>query len=215
MIRSKQILLIFLPALLIVSLGWWLQVRRYQPLYSNEPAPSASPEALTIPIFPEDPIIGNPRATTAIINFADFGCNHCREEMAMLNDIVKQYPNKIKIIWKSLPVTRIPYRSDLAHDYAYCANLQGKFAAFAAQAFAHNELLNAARLDALAAASTLDKSKLSSCLASGEPVAYRQKTAALASALNIQAVPAVFINNKQVEAPKSLEGWKVLLGIAM
>lgn len=213
MIGSKQMLLIFLPAFVVVGLGLFLQTRRYEPLLPKSGAGSESTKLYSIPILPEDPIIGSPLAPLTIINFADFGCDHCKDEMALLDTVLKQYPNKLKIIWKGLPATRFPYPSDLSHDYAYCANAQGKFTAFANAVFAHNESLTADRLDALAAASQLDKGKLARCLSSNAPAAYRDKTAALASALKIQAVPAVFIQNKQVDTPTTLEGWKVLLGL--
>lgn len=213
MIGNKQMIMIFLPAILVVSFGLFLQTRRYEPLLPKANADSVSTKLYNIPILPEDPIIGNPLAPLTIINFADFGCDHCKDEMALLDRILKQYPNKLKIIWKGLPVTRFPYPSDLSHDYAYCANAQGKFAAFANAVFAHNESLTADSLNSLADASQLDKGKLTSCLSSSAPATYRDKTATLASTLKITGVPAVFIQDKQVDTPTTLEGWKVLLGL--
>jgi len=59
----------------------------------------------------------------------------------------------------------------------------------------------------------LDQTKLAACLASPAAQTHIDATKALASQLNIQALPTMFLNNKQIQLPATLDGWRTLLEI--
>lgn len=215
MLKTRHLIGIFLPVLIITALIVFIRVIQYQPLFpsAEEYKKQSTEQAYTIPIFADDPIIGDRQAAAAIVVFSDFGCPNCGEEFALWEQIIKQYPKKMKIIWKGLPVARIPYSTELANQYAYCANQQGKFNEFANLAFANSDNLSPTIVEGLARTAELDQEKLQTCLNSGAADIYSQKVELLATALNIQSVPTLFLNNKQIEPPRILEGWKTLLGL--
>ncbi|MEK7623664.1 MAG: thioredoxin domain-containing protein [Patescibacteria group bacterium] len=211
-LSNKQLFAIFLPALLLVVFGVFVQIVRYAPTDPEEYLNESPADILNIPIFNDDPIIGRKDAATTLVAFADVGCTHCKEQFAQFQTLTSEYPKKIKIIWKGLPVTRLPYPSDRANLYAYCANEQGDFVAFVRTLIADGESFTTEEvLQTTAKTAELNTRELDRCLASGRPEVYQQKIESLARDLNIQTVPTIFLSNAQIQAPTTIEGWKAVL----
>lgn len=216
MIKPRHIFLLFTPVLLLTAVIFFVRFVQYRPLYpkAEDYQPPATAEAdFKIPIYEHDPIIGDKKAPKTVIVFADFACGHCAEQFTLFAELLDAYPQKIKIIWKGLPVVKFPLSSILAHHYGFCLREQGKFADFYPLAFNNYADLSQPVLDLLVAEIKADDKKLKQCLSSSRPADYVMLNENLARFLNIQAVPTVFINNKQVEPPALLEGWTALLGL--
>lgn len=203
-------LFVFIPALVFLLLGLAFRIHQYTPLSSDDKKEETKIPDL-VPLLAEDPIQGEKKAPITIVAFEDLACPGCRAQSEMFEELIKEYPGKIKIIWKLLNVTTFPHDTELAHRYAFCAHEQGKFLAFKEGAFANTTNLSKTTLDIIAKNIELNQSKLSTCLASERSSQYQEKTKAIAKLLNIQSVPALFMNNKQISTPPTLEQWKVLL----
>ena len=213
MIKTKNIIIIFIPALLILGIAIFIRILQYQ---SIKPSPILEEEQnteLQIPILSNDPILGNKKAPISIMVFEDFGCEGCRQQMTILEKLLEKHEGKVKIIWKGLPVARFPYSSQSAHEHAFCANQQENFAKFEQLAFSNSNNLSAEILNRIVDEIGLNKNKLQKCLNSGEAQAYIKQTESLGLYLNIQSVPSIFIDNKQIQPPQILEGWETLLGL--
>jgi protein-disulfide isomerase len=59
----------------------------------------------------------------------------------------------------------------------------------------------------------LNDNKLQQCLSSGLAESDVVRVEQTASLFNIQAVPTMFWNNKQIDALQSVEAWEGLLGL--
>lgn len=206
-------LAVFIPAIIIGLFVLFIRIIQYRPLFPSEKEYEKikSTWSFNIPIDIDDPVIGNKKAPLAVIMFSDFGCASCREHMTVLDELMQKHPDKVKIVWKSLPVTTFPYSTVLTHEYAYCLNQQGKFSEFYPLAFINSDNLSEPVLKAIVGQMKIDADKLAQCLASGKAKNYLQKNGQLGMALNMQSVPTMFINNKQIEPPQILEGWEALL----
>ncbi len=214
MIDTKKILIIFIPALLIASVGLFIRVIQYEPLFPDiDEDESENTEEFIIPIYPDDPIIGNKKSPITIVAFEDFSCPACKEQSSIFDELNTEFPNKIKIIWKGLPVSTFPYPSESAHLYAYCAHKQKKFEEFKQFAFTNGENLSDTILKSIADTMELNNNKLESCIINPESLAYIEKTKQIAQILNVRAVPTFFINNQQVDHPTTREGWKMYLNL--
>ena len=214
MLRPRQLLIIFIPAFLIIAAILFVRILQYEPLFPKQENIEKQPAAdFSVPIFSADPLIGDRQAPTTLIVFSDLGCAHCRLQFSLWEQLMAQYPKKVKIIWKRLPVVSFPYSTELANQYAFCANQQGKFLDFIRLAFTNSNDLSQTIVESLARSADLNQEKLQTCLDSGAAQAYLQKTEQLATLLNIQAVPTIFLNNKQIDPPQVLEGWKTLLNL--
>ncbi len=212
----RHTLLIFIPAVLLVSLTLFISVVQYKPLHEQiqETQPSSS-EELVIPILPEDPILGDKKSPISIIMFADLGCESCKKQHAIISELQQTYPKKIKVIWKGLPVTRFPVSSEEAHAYAYCANRQGKIESFITLLYAQTSPLTETILTAAAEEIGLQQDILQECLASTAPQQYKDTVTGLANILQIQSVPTLFLEGKQIKPPTSREAWEALLSASL
>ena len=215
MIKTKHLFLIFLPAILVVILAFWIRVVQYRPLYPEDqpPASTIAPAPIFIPVFPDDPILGEKNAGKTIIAFEDLACPRCQEQIQIFHELIRDYPGRVKVIIKALPVTRFPLSSVQAHAYGYCAREQNGFLVFSEKAIAHEGPLDPAALQALARAVDLDEARLTACLQSGRWEAYQKKVEELAAALGVTALPAVFVDQKLIQEPATIAGWKELLGL--
>lgn len=215
--KIGHMLKIFLPALFLLGLIFFVRIIQYEPLYpevvTSPTTEDSVKKAPTIPIYPEDIIIGLKNASKTLIVFGDFGCENCKMEYELLHQIIKENPTKLKVIWKGLPVTTFPYSTELANTYAFCAAKQEKFEIFAELAFANSTSLNEQTLDALIKETDIDLSDIKTCIHSQQTTASVQKTKDIAEALGIQSVPTVFFNNVQVNTPTSIEEWKGVLAL--
>jgi len=215
MTKNKTLIIIFLPAIIIAGLALFIRIIQYQPLYPDlkDYENLNGQTGFNLPIYPEDPIIGNKKAPKTIVAFEDYSCQGCKIQSTILNNLLEKYPDKIKIIWKGLPVSQFPYPSKPAHDYAFCINEQGEFNKFYQLAFTNGGNLSNEILDVITEQIDLNQKDLKTCLESNRPQLYVEKTEQLGMVLNIQSVPTFFVNNKQVTTPTTLEGWEMLLGL--
>lgn len=212
MLSQGKIIALFTPVILIVAGLLWVRIAQFESPKDAKTDP-AKENALLIPIVADDPILGKKNARITLVAFEDIGCPACKQQSELLDTLLTSYPNEVKIIWKGLSVTQFPYPSGDAHNYAYCAHKQDRFEAFKSYAFANADNLSRPILENIATEIGLNEKKLAECLASPAPSAYQEQTEQIARLLNIQSVPTIFLNNTQIEAPPTIEGWRVLLGL--
>ena len=213
-LTHKKIFAVFLPAILLGSLALFIQIVRYQPLFPTEETTSETEnKTLEITTLPDDPVLGNKRAPYTVIAFEDFSCGACEAQHALFLELQKQFPDKVKIIWKGLPVHDFPYPSIDAIRHGYCAAEQNKFNEFASFAFANSTNLIQGTLAVIADEIALDPADLTSCLSSSRPDENVGKNKQIAQILQVQSVPTFFVNNIQIETPQTIEDWKQLFGL--
>lgn len=205
-------ILLLLGAILLTSLFIAIRLFSHHQLILAG-TPPTDQELATIPILPEDPIIGDRKAPKTVVMFEDLGCDLCAEQHAFLNQLLEMYPGKLKIIWKSLSVNSLPYPTDVAHAYAFCAAEQQLFESFVSLAFENRLVLSTETLDAISEEINLDTNTLQSCLQSPRPASYAAKNEEIAQALQIQAVPAIFVDNTQITRPRSVADWEAHLSL--
>ncbi|PIR74453.1 MAG: hypothetical protein COU35_02630 [Candidatus Magasanikbacteria bacterium CG10_big_fil_rev_8_21_14_0_10_47_10] len=213
MIKIRHLIFVFTPAILVVGLALFIRISQYEPLEPDfeQLAQNAKNDQFSIPIFPEDPVIGSKTSPITLVNFADFGCEACKEQHEIITALMAAHPGQIKTIWKGLPVTRFPFDTRAAHTVAFCMNQVGAFDAFAARAFANSDNLSPSVLDAMIESMDVPSKQFNECRDSGRADAYIQKIETVARALDIQSVPAIFIDNKQIQPPATVEAWESLL----
>ena len=73
-----------------------------------------------------DPILGNPDAPVTIVEYAAFGCEACKSwhEAGIVEQILAQYPNQVKFVYRDLPIIDAPWSQAMA-EIAQCALDQG------------------------------------------------------------------------------------------
>jgi len=72
------------------------------------------------------PVKGNPNAKITVFEFSDFQCPYCKRGMDTMEQLLKAYPNDVKLVFKNLP---LPFHDQArpAAKAAFAAQQQGKF----------------------------------------------------------------------------------------
>ena len=70
--------------------------------------------------------MGNPNAKVTITEFFDFQWPYCAKSVSLIEDIMKKYPNEVKVVFKNFPLGSHK-QARKAGKYALAAGRQGKF----------------------------------------------------------------------------------------
>lgn len=216
MIQSKHLIIILIPAILLALFAFGIRIIEFNNTRQNTdttPQQTTASQDKNIPIFAEDPIIGNKKAPNTLIVFADFGCEGCQSQHTLFNQLLEKYPDKVKIIWKGLSVTKFPYDSTTALNYGYCANKNKVFTEFSDLAYTNYMSLSPVTLQTIVDELKMDKEKFLTCVDSIETKTYNENNRQIAEIFNIQSVPTIFFNDKQIGNPTTLEQWEAVLSL--
>jgi protein-disulfide isomerase len=141
--------------------------------------------------------LGTTTPQVTIVEFGDFACPYCLKSYTVMNQLVQEYPDKIKLVWRDY--LRNKDSIDLAMT-ARCAGEQGKFwqmhdALYANQSkLETNDDSRPAKLVALAQSLQLDTTKFTSCLTDQKYLTQIKQDYDDGNALNIVGTPTWFVN---------------------
>lgn len=91
-------------------------------IFTNQNPIKAPPK-----ITDTDWIKGNKDAGVELIEYSDFECPACAVRIPILDKIIKEFGNHIKLAYRHLPLKNIHANAALAAQAAEAAGLQGKF----------------------------------------------------------------------------------------
>lgn len=97
-----------------------------QAAYESPQGKAFDPEPKTIDIG-NSPVRGNAKAQVVIVEFSDFQCPFCKQANPIVQQVMKEYGDKVKLIYKHLPLTSIHPNAQIGAEAAECANEQKKF----------------------------------------------------------------------------------------
>jgi len=145
--------------------------------------------------------LGKADAKVTIVEFSDFQCPYCQRMATTLDDILKQYPNDVKIYFKNRPLNSIHQFAQGASEAAEAAREQGKFWDMYEVIFKNRNALDTASLEKYAQQVGLDMNKYKKGMESGAFKALVGKDSEEAEKLGINSTPTVFINGYYVANP--------------
>lgn len=185
-------------------------VRKVAPLAdSSSPAGAAgtAPSAAALVASAEK---GPADAPVTIVEFSDLQCPFCRRSVPTLQELLKAYPGKIRLIYKHAPLA-FHVKARLAHEAVLAAGAQGKFwemhdLIFAAQgSIKRDDLLRMAQqvgLDEARFAADLDSRKFSAVVEADKQEGTR---------LGVGGTPTVFINGKSISGAAPVEEFRKII----
>jgi protein-disulfide isomerase len=160
-----------------------------------------------------DPMMGNPRAIITIIEFSDYECPACRKMHPVLDQLLKKYPDSIRIIHKNFPLdsqcndslqTRMHPRACEAAAAAECAHRFKKYQPFS-QALWTAEDLSPTNLLKIASQVGLDPDLFNKCMTSPETKRALLADIEAGKNIKIQATPTFIINGYRFEGAQDLK----------
>ena len=145
-----------------------------------------------------DPFHGSADAKLTVVEFSDFQCPHCRKGHVVLQTVLTGYGDRIKFVFKNLPLPFHHSARPLA-ELAEAAHRQGKFwqlhdLVFERQDSFKDNPLNRAGLLQFAKDAGLDMAQLEKDLADPAVTAAVDADLLESTRLNIRSTPSLFLN---------------------
>jgi protein-disulfide isomerase len=152
------------------------------------------------------PYRGSADAPVVIVEWTDFQCPYCARLGATLDQMMQLYPGKLKIVYKSFPLSSHPYSLQAA-TAAMAANEKGKFWEFYKELFKNFNKINDAKLMEIRKNFGFDTPEFSALMLSPKirtQVAFDRNEGIK---FGVMGTPTVFINGKRLKN-KRPEGFK-------
>jgi len=154
-----------------------------------------------------DPNIGSDEAQVVIVIFSDFECQYCHSQEKVLAQVLANYEDKVRLIWKDYPSSDPDSKSFKAAVAGRCAGEQGKFWSFHDLLFASRDL-DGSMFIKLAQELGLKEKTFSKCLEDIEIYKLIYDNIIEAQALDINGVPFIYVGKQEVLGEISYEELK-------
>ncbi len=169
------------------------------------------PDMPRIPVsVDDDPSMGPDGAPVTIIQFAEYQCPYCGKAGETVDQVMKAYDGKIKMVFRDYPLG-FHDRAVPAAVAANCAGAQGKYWEMHKALMSNQTALAETDLKAHATALQLDLAKWETCRADPAQAAEVQKDFEDGSAAGVSGTPAFFINGVMLSGALPFDEFKVVI----
>lgn len=173
---------------------------------ASAPAPTdANP--IDVKIGSNDHIRGNENGEITIVEFSDFQCPYCSRFHNTLKEVLEEYPNDVKWVYKHFPLSFHPYAKKAA-EASECAGDQGKFNEYNDGLFDNQKLITAEYLPVLAKNLGLNSTKFKACLDSGKYASRVDDDFTYGRSIGVTGTPGAFINGVKMRGAESFDSVK-------
>lgn len=144
----------------------------------------------------DQPSLGDATALVTIVEFTDYQCPSCAAAQPILERLVKEYGNKVRLVARDFPLSQ---HADAfkAAEAAEAAREQGKYWEYVGILLRNQSALSLARLKDYAGELALDRTRFDTALDSGKFAETVQRDIEEGTMLGVNSTPAVFINGRR------------------
>ncbi len=153
------------------------------------------------------PSRGPADAPVTLIEFTDFHCPFCRQVQPTLTRLLERYGDRVRHVFKDLPLDGLHPNARRAAEAARCAQDQGRFWEYRERLFASGTDVADATLTSIAQQLGLDVTSFGACLADGRHRAAIQRDVDEATRLGANGTPAFFINGRMLSGAQPFEAF--------
>ena len=180
-------------------------------LLDSQKAGIKAGEYLEIPkISDADAQKGPSDAPVTIIEISDFQCPYCGKAKKTVDELLKLYPDKIKLVFKNFPLG-FHKNAQKAAEAFECAGEQGKYWEMYDKLFGNQKNLEIADLKKYAKELDLQTSQFNECLDSGKYEEKIKNSIEETQEFGISGTPGFFINKQFVGGAQPLEAFKKVI----
>ncbi len=132
-----------------------------------------------------------------LVEFGDFQCPYCRALEPTLEQVLKSYSSKVRLVFRQFP---LPTHSEAAKaaEASLCAREQNKFWELHDRMYSRQEALKVDALKAAAGQLGMDAERFGRCLDSGKYEAAVKADLAAGEQAGVTGTPALFVNGRPV-----------------
>lgn len=141
----------------------------------------------------DDPTRGEANAPVTIVEFTDFQCPSCAAMQPIIEDVMKSYGPKVRLVVRDFPLA-MHANSRKAAEAANAANAQGKFFEYTALLLKRQNALDTPSLKKYATELGLDRASFDVALDSGKYAAEVKHDIDDGELYGVDSTPAIFVN---------------------
>lgn len=141
----------------------------------------------------DDPVRGDANAAVTIVEFTDFQCPSCAAMQPILEEVLKSYGNKVRLVVRDFPLT-MHANARKAAEAANAARAQGKFFEYTALLFKRQNALDVPSLKKYASELGLDRARFDAELDGGKYAAEIKHDIDDGQMYGVDSTPAIFVN---------------------
>jgi protein-disulfide isomerase len=156
------------------------------------------------------PAIGPKNAKVTILHYFDYQCPFCTRIIPTIDQIAKDYPDSVRIVFKMHPLSMHPNAMPAA-EAAMAAAAQGKFLEMHHKLFENQQQLTREKFVSLAKDIGLNVERFTKDLDAHTYAAAIQKDAKEAEDIGATGTPASFVNGRYVSGAKPYANFKDLI----
>jgi protein-disulfide isomerase len=157
------------------------------------------------------PFKGPSNAPITIVEFSDFQCSYCKRVLAVLGQVLDQYPTQVKLAFRDFPIQNIHPHAQKAAEAAHCAAEQGKFWEYHDLLFEKQDVLPNTSHEEHAKALGLETAAFQACLDSRKYKERVERNYADGVKAGVSGTPAFFINGRLLSGAQPLEAFKAVI----
>jgi protein-disulfide isomerase len=164
------------------------------------------------------PVRGPSDAKVTVVEYSDFQCPFCgRVYDTVENKVLPEYGDRIRFVFKNLPLGNVHPWAEQAALAAECAFSQGNdpFWAMYKGLYSMQGEIQAANLrdkaSEIARSAGLDVPRFQECLDDKKAMDAVKADTAEAAALGVTATPTFFINGRRLTGPQTFDSFKQLI----
>jgi protein-disulfide isomerase len=139
---------------------------------------------------------GGANATVTIVEFTDYECPSCGATQPVLEEVVKEFGDKVKLVVRNFPLGQHTHAFKAA-EASEAAREQGKYWEYASLLFSNQKALEVDKLKEYASRLGLDRTKFDAALDSGRFAGKVKRDLADGDKIGVDSTPSVFINGKR------------------
>lgn len=141
----------------------------------------------------DDPSRGPQAAPVTVVMFTDFQCPACSATHPVLDEVIKQYGARVRLVVRDFPLDMHP-NARKAAEAAGAAGAQGKFFEYISLLYRNQQALDVASLKRYAGELGLDRARFDADLDGGKYAAEVARDVAEGKSYGITGTPTIFIN---------------------
>jgi protein-disulfide isomerase len=157
-----------------------------------------APESPVFSIATDDqPAKGGAKASVTIVAFSDFECPSCAQQHPVLDRIVKEFGDRVRLVVRDFPLSQHA-NARKAAEAAEAAREQGKYWEYADVLFRNQSALGVEKLRQYASEVGLDRAKFDAALDSGKFAEKVQRDVVDGHRLGVNGTPTLYINGRRI-----------------
>ena len=145
----------------------------------------------------QDHVRGSRDAQVTLVEYGDFQCPYCARAHAALTELMRQYGERVALVYRHLPLTDLHPFAAPAAQASEAAGAQGKFWEMHDALFENQGMLDEDALPAIASGLGLDAQRFERELDDGSHRGRVEADVEQAGRLGARGTPTFFINGER------------------